>query len=245
MKKILGIFVALMIVIGIAGAGTFASFVDTETSANNRFDAGTLNLELTGGTDHVDSVSANWVSPADWKPGDIVGDMGVGPAGRIVLHNSGTIHARYLKFTFRSTVDEGSNPESEVAGGDLRDQILVTELRIGVGSQYAGWNVVGTVAAARGDNLLPLTLRELTELHITGPLAGQPRRIKIRGSTAIGMAGILAGGHSNIQMTFQLANTAGNQFQGDIATLEVEILADQNPVWPVPGSDSIEISPIY
>jgi predicted ribosomally synthesized peptide with SipW-like signal peptide len=48
-KKILMICTALLLTVGLVGAGTFAFFFDTETTGPNTFAAGTLDLVVTGG----------------------------------------------------------------------------------------------------------------------------------------------------------------------------------------------------
>ena len=53
MKKVLGLTVALLLLSGMTGIGTWAYFSDTETSAGNQMAAGTLDLK----TDDVDGVS--------------------------------------------------------------------------------------------------------------------------------------------------------------------------------------------
>lgn len=47
-KRTLVAALALVLVVGLAGAGTFAYFSDTETSIGNSFTAGTLDLEVGG-----------------------------------------------------------------------------------------------------------------------------------------------------------------------------------------------------
>ncbi len=44
MKKILGLTIAALLIMGIVGGGTYAYFSDTETSNDNTWTAGTLNL---------------------------------------------------------------------------------------------------------------------------------------------------------------------------------------------------------
>jgi len=46
MKKILGLTVVALMVMGLVGGGTWAYFSDVETSAGNTFGAGTLDLEV-------------------------------------------------------------------------------------------------------------------------------------------------------------------------------------------------------
>ncbi len=50
MKKIIGLTVAALIVMGLVGGGTWAYFSDTETSGTNVLSAGTLDLTLGGAT---------------------------------------------------------------------------------------------------------------------------------------------------------------------------------------------------
>ena len=65
MKKILGLTVAALIVIALVGAGTWAYFSDTETSANNSLTAGTLDLNVDGGDAAVTTFSVTGKAPGD------------------------------------------------------------------------------------------------------------------------------------------------------------------------------------
>jgi len=65
MKKILGLTVAALIVIALVGAGTWAYFSDTETSANNSLTAGTLDLNVDGGNTAVTTFSVTGKAPGD------------------------------------------------------------------------------------------------------------------------------------------------------------------------------------
>ena len=46
MKKIIGLTIAAVLIIGMVGGGTWAYFSDTESTLDNTFTAGTLNLDL-------------------------------------------------------------------------------------------------------------------------------------------------------------------------------------------------------
>ena len=67
MKKILGLTVAAIMVMGLVGGGTWAYFSDTETSTGNILSAGTLDLEL-GGTGVILTASLDDVKPGDGDP---------------------------------------------------------------------------------------------------------------------------------------------------------------------------------
>jgi len=47
-KKILGLTIAIVLITGLVAVGTFAYFSDTETSANNSFTAGTIDIDVNG-----------------------------------------------------------------------------------------------------------------------------------------------------------------------------------------------------
>jgi predicted ribosomally synthesized peptide with SipW-like signal peptide len=67
MKKIIGLTVAAMMVMGLVGGGTWAYFSDPEVSGQNLFAAGTLDLEVGGGSDTSYQLFA---SLSNKKPGD-------------------------------------------------------------------------------------------------------------------------------------------------------------------------------
>ncbi|MBN1188532.1 MAG: hypothetical protein JXA46_02155 [Dehalococcoidales bacterium] len=120
MKKIIGLAIAALIVITVAGVGTFAFFSDTETSTENTFMAGTLDLALSGGTQVVDSVTETW-KIENLKPGDAGGNNGA-----LTLKNNGTI-AGYLNFSDINVDVTPGTGESHASDGvhDLSDALLV------------------------------------------------------------------------------------------------------------------------
>ncbi len=67
MKKILGLTVAAMLVMGLVGGGTWAYFSDSEYSTGNLITAGTMDLTLDGTDSNVVMVN---VSLNDALPGD-------------------------------------------------------------------------------------------------------------------------------------------------------------------------------
>jgi len=66
-KKILIGLMTMVLAVGLVGAGAFAVFSDTETSEDNTFTAGTLDLKVDG----QDNPAASY-SLGDMKPGDSV-----------------------------------------------------------------------------------------------------------------------------------------------------------------------------
>lgn len=66
MKKIFGLSIAALLVLGLVGGGTWAYFSDPESTGNNVFTAGTLDLDF-GGGDEQGTVMFNLTNKA---PGD-------------------------------------------------------------------------------------------------------------------------------------------------------------------------------
>jgi len=113
-----GIPVALMLISAIAllfTAGTLAYFSDVETSTDNTFKTGTLDILLTDG---IVSATTAW-ERFDWKPGEPC------ESGELRVWNLGTNKGDHLEFDFKLTEYEDDNgnltdgqnngPESDTA----------------------------------------------------------------------------------------------------------------------------------
>jgi spore coat-associated protein N len=81
MKKIIGLTVAALMVMGLVGGGTWAYFSDIETSSGNYLAAGTLDLDLNG----VDT-GVTFLTYSSLYPGDTGGNY-------TEIKNSGSIDA--------------------------------------------------------------------------------------------------------------------------------------------------------
>ncbi len=104
-KKLLLLTLALLLVAGMAGAGTFAYFQDTETSTGNTFTAGTLDLKVSDDNEPFgNGVSQTWVL-TNMAPGDV-------PAVvyEVSLMNTGTIAGDHVGIAFAHAMDEALNP---------------------------------------------------------------------------------------------------------------------------------------
>ena len=117
MKRILGLTIAFILLIGMAGIGTWAYFSDVETLTGNQFTAGTLDLK----TDDVDGVSQTLFA-VSMQPGDTVGSED------ITLKNTGSIAGVTLDLTF-SYVESDSSPNPvDMSVDDTAAMIEVTVL---------------------------------------------------------------------------------------------------------------------
>jgi predicted ribosomally synthesized peptide with SipW-like signal peptide len=94
MKKILGLTVAALMVMGLVGGGTWAYFSDTETVSSNVMLAGTLDLGLsaTSNTSSTGSITGTF-SATDWAPGSTEN-------ATIYVNNNGNIAMSTVNLTF-------------------------------------------------------------------------------------------------------------------------------------------------
>lgn len=111
MKKILGLFLALMLGFGMAGIGSWAYFSDIETSPGNVMTAGTLDLK----TGDVDGVTQT-IYATKMKRGDSV-------SGNATLKNTGTIDGATLDIVF-SYIESDDSPNSVNMGSDATAAVL-------------------------------------------------------------------------------------------------------------------------
>ena len=99
-KKIVGLALAALIVSGMFGIGTWAYFVDTETSSTNVLAAGTLDLK----TNDADGVSQTLLA-TNMQPGDTIGPE------YIILKNTGNLPGSSLDMEFTYVENDASaNP---------------------------------------------------------------------------------------------------------------------------------------
>lgn len=131
MKKIFGLTVAALMVMGLIGGGTWAYFSDPETSTGNILTAGTLDLEL-GGTGQVLTAAIGNVKPGDGEPN--------GTSASVTLTNSGNLDGE-LDIAFDTSVtNTGASGAGEFQdeSGDLGGEALIA-LYIDV-DQSTSWN---------------------------------------------------------------------------------------------------------
>lgn len=127
MKKILGLTVAALLVIGMVGGGTWAYFSDTESSVNNSLTAGTLDLNIDGGNTAVTTFSAAAVGP---------GDSG---SGSSLLANVGSMDGELdIAFSAITNTPGGGGGEFEGGSGELGG-VATIAVYIDV-DQSATWN---------------------------------------------------------------------------------------------------------
>lgn len=213
MKKLFILTIALVLLAAAAGAGTLAYFSDTETSQENTFTSGTFDIALSNsnvfGSD--DSVTATWVSPSNWAPGEKV---------NATLHfkNDGTIPASHIYFKFFNLTHDGKGD-----GSNLMDAILVTNIQERFNDVTTG-NQVANIAAAVGDHHTPLTLAEFAGFannwfgyYTVDDKSGDGKVLGGNGAADY-----------DLILEFTFNPDAGNEYQGDTCSFGMEVNATQN-----------------
>jgi len=118
MRRILGLTLAAVLVLALAGIGTWAFFSDVETSNANILTAGSLDLTIDGGNDDVQLLTS---SIGDLVPGD-------DGTASCILANTGTLDAELdiailnLANDTVTTVD-CENDDGTDGGGDLGEEV--------------------------------------------------------------------------------------------------------------------------
>jgi len=120
MKRIFGLTLVLLLMIGIIGTGTLAAYRNTEPSPNNAFAAGTLNLVVNG---FDDSIGVAEFTVTDANPGQTgtgtwtlvnAGD----PAGYIDTENITVTNFENYNAATDKAVDD-ANTSNATGGGEL------------------------------------------------------------------------------------------------------------------------------
>ncbi|MFC1965527.1 TasA family protein [Chloroflexota bacterium] len=127
MKRILGLTIAFMLLIGMVGIGTWAYFSDVETSTGNVFTAGTLDLK----TDDVDGVSQTLLA-VNLEPGGVVGPE------TIILKNTGSLGGSTLDLSFTYAESDSSPNPADISADATAAFIEVTALN------YDGFNLLSS-----------------------------------------------------------------------------------------------------
>lgn len=199
MKKIIGLTIAAILVIGLVAGGTLAYFSDTETSTANVFTAGTLDLK----TNDVDSVTATWTD-TNMAPG------GTAVNASIILKNSGTLAANHIEIKFSNAITNVVTPaEIGTDDIDMSDSLNVTVMTYD-GTDLLLQTVSGTfdnatIDAADLDNNDIITLQELDAVMLSFTNVPTPSGAATK----------------TFSMSVQLASSTDNGNQGDTVTTTV------------------------
>jgi len=200
MKKILGLTIAALLVMGLVGGGTWAYFTDVETSSGNVLVSGTLDLGLsnTAAQTPDGSVIETWdVSVGNWAPGDTVD-------ATLYVYNGGSIDMTHLTAALSYTAIVDGTPTGVTAPGGNTDALDKM-----IEATTVEWGPTGTLVSVAN-------------------WAGQPLDA-IAGLAAEDL-GTLAGGVENeLHIVFTFDTTATNGCQGDTLTMTLTLTGTQAP----------------
>lgn len=216
-KKLLLMILAVVVIAGMTGAGTWAYFTDTEGSLGNTFAAGSLELKLRDSNESWrDGVTATWTL-ANMKPGDA-------KYGYVDVDTVGTIPGDHLEITCDYSVTEESlraasdtdpgtdlNPDSMarnmvITYAHYQDGIADIDFLTGTDAVTMQTKDVWRIGDADGDG--KITLCDLK----ADPVDDLPRP---------------DGEQFTLKMWVRFSEAAGNDFQGDTFNLNVHFTLNQ------------------
>lgn len=227
-KRILeSIFIIGLLALAL-GVGTYAYFSDIGTSSDNTFSSGTMDLRLDG----YNNVVATWASPTNWSPGKTV-------TSEMTLTNVGNVYAETMLFDFKDLVitDGGSD------GSDLSTKIYVTDWDFykdgawvsGPGDFYMWlFDVDGnndghcslyelTIAPNYTPYMWECPLEDLTLIEDKDSSGDITYGDIVRTPAGAPESSGVCDAWSGIRMTFEFDPNAGNEYQGDTASFDLEV----------------------
>ena len=207
MKKIIGLSIAALLIIGIVGVGTFAYFSDTATSTGNTWTAGTLVLsESTTGSAAKNSYV---VTPGGGINGSVqfglTDPVKPGSSGIITwtLNNTGNVPGT-LTLVAINTFNENPPENAPEHAADPTDSI-------GLGQDLMVW------VTRNGTDILGSTGTYVAMSGLQTALNLEISKTKTIGTPMVYV------------LHWQVPTSAGNEIQGDTAQLDITFTLNQNP----------------
>jgi spore coat-associated protein N len=194
MKRILISFMTMALVGALVGGGVYAYFSDAETSASNAFTAGTLDLNLDGGSTNVVKFTMS-----DVKPGDNGG-------GTWTVANVGSI-AGYLDLESISVSEDiGTTTDPELASEPTHADM----------TQLGNYLMVHMFIDTNNNGSW-----DMGETDILGTNAAPVAINTIASSYALDLGLAASGGTNYITLRWSVATSTDNRIQGDGVTLNM------------------------
>ncbi len=203
MKKILGLTVVALLVIGMVSGGTWAYFSDTESSTDNSLTAGTLDLNIDGGNIAVTTFSETDVAP---------GDSG---SGSSTLANVGSMDGELdIAFSAITNTPGAGSGEYEGGSGELGG---VAEIAVYLDIDQSGDWSSGDIGLKSDNNTY------------THPTALDYATIDSYGSAnwdAV-IAAMTASAADDFVVEWRVPTSADNSIQGDSVSFDVTFTLEQ------------------
>ncbi len=202
MKKIFGLTIAALLVIGMVSGGTWAYFSDTESSTNNSLTAGTLDLNINGGNVAVTTFSASNVAP------------GSSGSGNSTLANIGSLSGE-LDIRLSAVTNTGG------VGGEYGDSVGnlggVAEIAMYIDvDQSGGWNAGDIGLKSDGFTYSFPTALDYATIDSYAS--------KVYDAVEANMATSAADGFI---VLWRVPTSAGNNIQGDSVSFDITFVIEQ------------------
>jgi predicted ribosomally synthesized peptide with SipW-like signal peptide len=189
MKKIIGLSLALMMVVGMIGVATFAHFTDNETSSGNQMVAGTLDLKVSNdGITYSDGVSQTLYA-TNMSPGATVSN------NTFTLKNAGNTNGATMDIVFSYANSDGTPNTVPMTANQTAAVIEVTTLT------YGGTDLLTTLPLIDTNGNVYIDVLDLTSAPNVTRLTG--------------LSGLDAGVSKVFAISVQLRSETGNSFQSD------------------------------
>lgn len=221
MKKVLLSLLTIAVVGSLITGGVMAWFSDTETSQNNTFTAGTLDMTIQDSDEgpRNNPVNASWTSPADWAPGDTF------TTGKIRLENVGSIDINYLFITYYNY--------SWTGDANLGNVIEVVEYWEYVPGTTGWFNNIGTPQSLEnqmGNQDGTLTLYELVDADWVGDTTWIDYCTGMAYDAGTTGPAIIVGGTYQTYLVLKFMESAGNEYQGASCSFDIDFEGVQDNV---------------
>jgi len=255
MKKLLFAVIACVLCAGMIG-GAFAYFTDVETSTDNNFTAGTLNIQI---ADVDDSYRDTPVSGTFSLSGLFPGQTFETPV--VYLQNVGSItiermYARFCNYSeTNGTPAEFNDPENRADIGNKIILLSYFESNDG-GAHFseevfddANARAYETWWATHGASNITIdgviTLRELVAAADGGSGGNVMALCMFDGGNVPDDPPLRPGMTAAFKFKFQLPSTINNYYQGDIASFKVQFAASMDDTYPDPMLDDYITEDLY
>jgi predicted ribosomally synthesized peptide with SipW-like signal peptide len=206
MKKIIGLSVTAIMLLGVIGGATYAYFSDTESSTNNALTAGTLDLNIDGGNAAVTTLSVSATAP---------GDSG---SGSSTLANVGSMAGELDVTTSAVTNTPGSGgTEYEGGSGELGAAAQIA-MYLDI-DQSGGWNTGDIGLKSDGTTYSPPTS---LDYDVIDNYASE--------SWDAVIADMAVSAADDIVVLWQVPTTADNTIQGDTVSFDINFVLEQAEV---------------
>lgn len=229
MKRAIALSLLLILLAaGLVSIGTLAYFSDSASSTGNTFSAGNLDLVLTDNNEtNQQGVTANWVSPPNWAPGQEVD-------ASISLRNAGSVAGHQVLADYKNLVDpDGLANKIEVTW--LEENVWVGEGDISWLTPYFDLppkdGKLSLYELVHGDETYPGSSPSPYDMRFWCTQNGEDPTIDTMHHCLepnLGNSWWNPAEPYTQRMKFRLMDDTGNAYQGKTATFEIEFQATQN-----------------